>query len=96
MSNQPVTGIQSVRSALRVVEEMVSLAEPIGVTALAERVEMTKVRVFRYLRTLQQLGYVEQDPRTERYFLTLKLWELGEAVAVARRPRRACVTACGA
>lgn len=83
MSKDVRAGIQSVQSAVRVVEEMAALGEAIGVTDLANRIHMPKVRVFRYLRTLQALGYVEQDPRTEKYSLTLRLFQIGQAVADA-------------
>ncbi len=74
-------GIQSLQSAVRVLEEMAAVGDAIGVTALATRIEMPKVRVFRYLRTLQGLGYVSQDPATEKYFLTLRVFQIGQAVA---------------
>jgi IclR family transcriptional regulator, KDG regulon repressor len=74
-------GIQSLKSAFRVIEEMASLGEPVGVTELAKALGMPKTRTFRYLRTLKTLGYVSQDASTEKYRLTLRLFHLGQAVA---------------
>ena len=42
---------------------------------------VSKVRVFRFLRTLLSLGYVLQDPETEKYRLSYKLYHLGQALA---------------
>lgn len=74
-------GIQSLRSAFRVIEEMAAIGEPVGVTEIAKALAMPKTRAFRYLRTLKALGYVSQDASTERYRLTLRLYHLGQAVA---------------
>ena len=95
MRRPAADGIQSVQSAFRVIEEMASIGDRVGVTALAARVGMPKVRVFRYLRTLQGLGYVRQDPATDKYELTSRLYELGQTMAEAddllRMSRRALV-----
>lgn len=74
-------GIQSLRSAFAVIEEMAAHGQPMGVTELAAALGVHKTRAFRYLRTLRSLGYVAQDPSTERYRLTLRLFHLGQAVA---------------
>lgn len=78
---RPPSGIQSLRSAFEVIEEMAAIGEPVGVTELAKALGMPKTRTFRYLRTLKALGYVSQDPATEKYRLTLRLFHLGQAVA---------------
>lgn len=75
------SGIQSLRSAFQVIEEMAAIGEPVGVTELAKALGMPKTRTFRYLRTLKALGYVSQDLSTEKYRLTLRLYHLGQAVA---------------
>lgn len=73
--------IQSVATAFRLIEMMVRAARPLGVTELALAVDMTKPRVYRHLRTMVEFGYVEQDPGTEKYAPTLKLYEIGLAIA---------------
>ena len=79
-AGQPA-GIQSLKSAFRVIEEMAAFGEPVGVTELARLLGIPKTRTFRYLRTLKSLGYVSQDAATEKYRLTLRLYHLGQAVA---------------
>lgn len=52
-------------------------ANRIGVSELAEQIQQSKTTVHRLLQTLKQLGYVNQDPQTEHYHLTIRLFELG-------------------
>ncbi|SME98658.1 transcriptional regulator, IclR family [Tistlia consotensis] len=72
---------QSTQVAFMILEEMAPLGEGIRVTDLALRLGMPKPRIYRFLQTLTALGYVAQDPATERYHLTLKLFHLGQAIA---------------
>jgi DNA-binding IclR family transcriptional regulator len=48
-----------------------------GVSELARAVEIDKSSVSRMLRTLEQAGFVEQDPITQRYSLGLAIGVLG-------------------
>ncbi len=52
----------------------------LGVTELADATGMHKSTTYRFLSSLKELGYVRQDPETERYSLTLRLFELGTSV----------------
>lgn len=72
---------QSTQVAFLVIEEMAAIGEPIELTTLARRLDMPKPRMFRYLRTLLSIGYVLQDPVTDRYRLSLKLYHVGQAIA---------------
>lgn len=49
----------------------------IGITELLQRVMMLKSTVYCFLQTMKTLGYVAQEGELEKYFLTLKLFELG-------------------
>src|SRR5664279_5321103 len=51
-----------------------------GLTAseVARRLERTVGEIFRMLIRLEQRGYVCQAPADDRYFLTLKLFEIGQ------------------
>lgn len=48
-----------------------------GITELSQRVMMSKSTVYRFLQTMKTLGYVDQEGDSEKYTLTLKLFELG-------------------
>jgi IclR family KDG regulon transcriptional repressor len=67
--------------------EFLSRERSIGVTELANRLneddaslKMHKSTVYRFLNSLKELGFVRQDPETEQYSMTLKIFELGTAV----------------
>lgn len=55
-------GVQAVRSALRLLEEL-ALAQPVGVSDLARRLEMPKTSVHRILATLRESGWAEPHDR---------------------------------
>jgi len=72
--------IKAVVRALKVLEEFVNSPDKeIGVSELANRVELEKNNVFRVLSTLQLYGYIEQNKETENYRLGSKCLVLGEA-----------------
>ncbi|WP_205951942.1 DNA-binding transcriptional regulator KdgR [Pantoea stewartii] len=48
-----------------------------GITELAQRLMMSKSTVYRFLQTMKALGYVAQEGESEKYSLTLKLFEVG-------------------
>jgi IclR family KDG regulon transcriptional repressor len=49
----------------------------IGISELSQRLGMSKTTVHRVMQTLKALGYVTQEVETERYRLTIRLFELG-------------------
>ena len=69
----------SVSSVLKVFGILQALGEERdhGITELAQRVMMSKSTVYRFLQTMKSLGYVAQEGESEKYSLTLKLFELG-------------------
>ncbi|WP_228976702.1 DNA-binding transcriptional regulator KdgR [Paraburkholderia gardini] len=48
-----------------------------GISELSQRLGMSKTTVHRVMQTLKALGYVTQEVETERYRLTIRLFELG-------------------
>ncbi|MXQ07341.1 helix-turn-helix domain-containing protein [Alphaproteobacteria bacterium GH1-50] len=72
---------QSTLATFQIIEAMASIGESARITELARMLDMPRARVYRYLQTLVSIGYAQQDPETERYKLTLKLFHLGQAVA---------------
>lgn len=65
---------------LAVLEALALSDQPCGVTGLAEQLHMSKSNIHRLLQTLTSSGFVKQNPETERYELTLKVWEFGSKV----------------
>lgn len=77
-------GVQAVVLAMRILELLAEEGRPMGVSAMAVALETTKSRIWRYLQTLVQHGYVVQLPETERYQLGSRLIKLGRAVGEGR------------
>ena len=75
--------IQTVTNALRVLGAFRD-EEEIGVAELSRRLGLHKNNVFRLLATLEEEGYIEQDPETERYRLGIRALELGHSFARSR------------
>ncbi len=75
--------IQTVSNALRLLEAFRD-DEELGVTELSRRLELHKNNVFRLLATLEERGYVEQCPSSERYRLAARCLEIGQAFARTR------------
>jgi len=75
------TSISAVVTTLTIIETMADFGEPIGVSDLAKRVGANTPRTYRHLRTLVDCEYVMQDAETDKYFLSLKLFHLGQSIA---------------
>jgi len=82
------TGRESVQSLERALSILVVLGqrdEPVGVTWVANRLELPKSTVHRLLSTLERAGFAARSPEG-RYALGTRLWELGQATGQAARP----------
>jgi DNA-binding IclR family transcriptional regulator len=75
--------IQTVTNALRLLDVFREEKE-VGVAELARRLGLPKNNVFRLLASLEEQGYIEQSPTTERYRLGVGSLELGHAFLRSR------------
>jgi len=75
------TPIDAVVTSLSVIENMAAAGGPVGVSELAKRTGANKPRIYRHLRTLVDMQYVTQDPETDKYSLTLRLFHIGQLIA---------------
>jgi DNA-binding IclR family transcriptional regulator len=73
--------IDAVVTTLHIIEHMAKAPGPLGVSALASEIGMPKPRIYRHLRTLVAQGYVAQEPQSDKYGLTLRLFHIGRAIA---------------
>lgn len=73
--------VNAVVTSFAVIEYMADHGRDIGVSDIARALNVGRPLVFRHLRTLVELGYAAQDPVTEKYALTSRLFHLGQAVA---------------
>ncbi|MEI3607239.1 IclR family transcriptional regulator [Pseudogracilibacillus sp. SE30717A] len=65
---------------LRILEEIAKSEEGIGVTELANRLELNKSTVYRFLATLEEEQYLEQQLTTKKYQSGIKLFELASRI----------------
>ncbi|MCB8745761.1 DNA-binding transcriptional regulator KdgR [Rhodoferax sp. U2-2l] len=70
---------ESVAAVLKVFALLQALAEnnETGISDLSVRLAMPKATVYRFLQTMMTVGYVRQEKDSERYGLTMKMFELG-------------------
>ncbi len=72
---------QSVEKTMRLVEIMARSGAPRKLQSIAQEANMPASTALRMLNTLLRLGYVNQDPETLKYSLSLKFSYLGELAA---------------
>ncbi|MDQ0155405.1 IclR family transcriptional regulator [Robertmurraya andreesenii] len=68
--------VKSVGRALDIIAMVSSKKGGLGVTEIANQIDINKSSVYRILSTLVQYGYVEQDVETGRYKLGYKFLEI--------------------
>ena len=70
---------ESVAAVLKVFAILQALSErnETGISELSVRLAMPKATVYRFLQTMKTLGYVRQEVDSERYGLSMKIFELG-------------------
>jgi DNA-binding IclR family transcriptional regulator len=66
------SGVRSVGTALDVLEAVAFSGEELGVTQIAERLQLTKGSVHRHLHTLVERGYLSQNQVTTHYAIGIK------------------------
>ena len=76
MRPKPQGSLQSVAKAFEIMEHLASARE-CGITEMANKTGVAKSTAHRLIRTLEQLGYAVQNQQTGKYYLTLKVFQLG-------------------
>lgn len=78
MSQNKPPKTENVAAALKVFAVLEALANEkwVGLADIAQKAMTSKSSAYRLAQTLVDLGYAEQDPDTEKYGLTLKLFSL--------------------
>ncbi|WP_439597099.1 IclR family transcriptional regulator [Falsiroseomonas sp.] len=78
-TEEGTTAVRSVLMAVRVLEAMALAGGPLRVSDLARHLGEPKGRVHRHLVTLRLAGLVAQEETTERYHLTWRMFQIGQA-----------------
>ena len=82
---QTSSQIANVDRCLSLIETLAAAPEALPLGLLAERLDLPKSATHRLLQALARRGYVEQDPATQDYELTLKVAALGFRFLDVRR-----------
>ncbi|TDO95904.1 DNA-binding transcriptional regulator KdgR [Marinomonas balearica] len=79
MANDDEIQIEPVSSVMKVfaILSALSTQKSLGVTELSQLAMTSKSTVYRFLQTMKMLGYVRQEGDSDKYSLTLKLFEVG-------------------
>ncbi|MDR3592013.1 MAG: IclR family transcriptional regulator [Negativicutes bacterium] len=72
--------IQSVVRATSIMEYIAANCDCETLSSISRGIGLSKTTTYSLIRTLEQLGYVQQDQSTGKYSLGLKLFELGQVV----------------
>lgn len=72
--------IQAIERAVAILNAFSADEPELGVTEIAEKLELHKSTVHRFLVNLEAAGLVERDRRSSRYRLGLRIFELGGLV----------------
>lgn len=68
---------QSLQKTARILGILMESKVPVGVNEFARLLGMPKSTVSRFMATMESLGMVRRDPENGRFFLGLRLFELG-------------------
>lgn len=74
---------QSGEKLLRIIELLAARAEPMRVLDIARELQLNSSTALRFLMTLKNCGYADQDPETSRYYLTFKLCNIAGKISAA-------------
>jgi IclR family acetate operon transcriptional repressor len=82
--------VQPVLKAMQVLRRVCEATEPPTLNQLVLGAQLPKTTVFRYLRTLAAMRFVEHDAETDRYRPGIGLWWLSHASSPYETLRQAC------
>lgn len=72
---------QSAEKALLVIEYLAQKGNAQRLQDIARDLQMNPSTLIRFLSTLQSMGYVDQEPETSRYYLTLKICSIANQIS---------------
>ena len=79
MKKSPKYPIKVLNKSLSVLEILLQQGSAMNITEISKKLDLYPSTAHRILDTLKHWGYVEQDPKTQKYQLGLKVLELGMA-----------------
>ena len=71
---------QSVEKVLQIIEIMAQARSPMRLADISEKLDLPASTVLRFVNTLMAYNYVNQDPETMKYRLSMKFCQIGDLV----------------
>lgn len=81
--------VKSVIKALDIME-LLNCEGELGISEMADKLKWDKSTVYRLVATLREKGYVTQNPASQKYSNSMKLFEMGNSVVERLGFRRKC------
>lgn len=82
--------VQPVLKAMQVLQLVCEAPEPLTLNQLVREAGLPKTTVFRYLKTLATIGFVEHDAEADRYRPGLGLWHLSHSSGPYETLKQVC------
>jgi len=76
--------IKSINRAIGILEMMANQPREMGITELAEIMGIRKGTIHRFLSTLKETKFVQQNPENKKYSLGIRAFEIGKAVQLEK------------
>jgi IclR family pca regulon transcriptional regulator len=80
MSHDDSASSQSLERGLAILAAFTPDRPALGISELAQRLDLTRSTTHRYVATLAKLGYLDQDEATRKYRLAIRVLDLGFSV----------------
>jgi DNA-binding IclR family transcriptional regulator len=80
MTNTDGVIVQSVARAINILEYFSGDNKELGISEIADKMQLSKSTIFGLVNTLNAYGYLEQNKENKKYHLGIKLFELGNIV----------------
>ncbi len=91
MENKDVK-IKSLAKCMKVLEAFTAANPERGITEIATELKLTKSNVYNLISSLAEIGYVEKNPKTEKYRLSFKVLEFSYVVTSGLKFQSAVMT----
>lgn len=78
--NKPPAELKSLEKALQLLESFGDQTPELSATDLANRLSIPRVSVYRFLRVLMDHSLIDQNEKTKKYRLGIKVFELGSSM----------------
>jgi IclR family KDG regulon transcriptional repressor len=80
-SEKTTKEILSLEKALNIIEIMANYGMPMRLQDIATSAEIPSSTALRLIYTLQKHGYINQEPASSRYYLSLKFFNIGSQIS---------------